>query len=84
MSAPFFQPGKKLTTYHEAPHGNVKRGWRPIKLPPGNYTIAEIYRNEENWHTQELSDGYTYQIKCNDREVRISIWHNDLIEAAIR
>jgi len=84
MVPPFFRVGSKVTTYKEvAARECLRRGWRSLILPPGTYTVAEIWRDEECWHNHERSDGYTYRICAvlEGRRIRASVWQNDLMEA---
>jgi len=87
MPPPFYRLGIKLRTKVEVPARIcLKRGYKKTSLSPGQYSITEIARNEEFWHNQELSDGYTYRLNAVDkdnplRNKRISVWQNDLNDA---
>jgi hypothetical protein len=86
MAPPFYRLGQVVETRNPT-KGRLclKKGWKPIELPPGKYLIYEIQRNEEYWHIQEMSDGYTYRLKplaknspLNNKP--LSIWQNDLLD----
>ena len=84
MPPPVHSKGKIITTkIPVSARVCLKRGYKKIEIPPGKYRIMEIWRNEEYWHVQEMSDGYTYRLLPLDannpyKESRISIWQNDL------
>lgn len=87
MSPPVYRLGITLKTKVAVPARIcLKRGYKKTSLSLGQYLITEIARNEEYWHNQELSDGYTYRVKAIDRDnplwgKRISVWQNDLNDA---
>ncbi len=89
MPPPVYRPGMKLRTKVEVPARIcLRRGYRKTPLPSGEYFVTDIGRNEEYWHNQELSDGYTYRLKALDKEnplygKRISVWQNDLNDAIV-
>ena len=87
MPPPLFRPGEKVVLKCPAKARLClkPRGWKRAELPPGEYVIQEIYRDEEGWHVPEMSDGYTYRIVAtiNGKRYRFSIWQNDLIEAMV-
>jgi len=84
---PVFQLGRHVvTTSSASARICLKRGYRKAELPPGKYRIVESYRDENYWHDQERSDGYTYRLSAVERTnalygQRISIWQNDLVDA---
>lgn len=57
-------------------------GYRKIELPSGTYLITEIWRDDNFRHDPEKSDGYTYRLaaEIHEKNQRISVWQNDLIE----
>jgi len=89
MPPPVYRPGITLKTKVAVPARIcLKRGYKKTSLPLGQYVITEIARNEEYWHNQELSDGYTYRLKAVDKDnplcgKRISVWQNDLNDAVV-
>jgi len=84
MPPPVFNIGESLIARSPFPARKcLKKGYKKITMPPGKYTIAEIYRNEEYAHVPDMSDGYTYRFYANfeGERTRFSAWQNDLIEA---
>ncbi len=89
MPPPVYRPGIVVKTKVAVPARIcLKRGCKKTSLSPGQYSITEIARNEEYWHNQGLSDGYTYRLRAVDkdnplRDKRISVWQNDLNDAVV-
>jgi hypothetical protein len=89
MPPPVYRLGITLRTKVEvSARICLRRGYKKISLSPGQYIVTNTTRNEEYWHNQELSDGYTYRIKAVDScnplfGKRISVWQNDLNTAVM-
>jgi len=89
MPPPVYNPGTKLETKVAVPARIcLSKGYKKTLLPPGQYSITAIARNEEYWHDQELSDGYTYRLEVIGKDnplnsKRISILQNDLNSAIL-
>lgn len=90
MPPPVFQLGTVIQTKTEVPARlcTKRGGYRKVNLPIGRYRIIEDSRDENFWHDQDYSDGYTYRMHTLDptsplKGKRISIWQNDLIAAPL-
>jgi len=89
MPPPVYSPGTRVKTRITVPvRICLKKGYMKTSLPIGQYSIITIVRNEEYWHNQELSDGYTYQLKAARKDNPlygrwILAWQNDLNDAIL-